>query len=48
MNSAISSVAEGHDERPMPLAGNSAVPCLTKGVWVLIALALATLQPLAD
>lgn len=47
MNSTISSVDEGHDERPMPLAGNSAVPYLTKGVWVLIALAATGLGILA-
>ena len=29
----------GHDETPQPLAGHSAVPFLTRGVWVLIGLA---------
>lgn len=39
--------AVDHEERAMPLAGNSAVPFLTPGVWVLIALAATGLLMLA-
>ncbi len=39
--------ADGHHELALPLAGNVAVPFLTPGVWVLIALACTGLLMLA-
>ena len=36
-----------HEERAIPLAGNAAVPFLTPGVWVLIALALGAVAVMA-
>jgi Ni/Fe-hydrogenase subunit HybB-like protein len=47
INTMSPHIAEEHDETPMPLAGRSAVPFLTRGVWVLIALASTGLLMLA-